>query len=72
MPTAAAARDVDVSVVSDVVGVVDGVKDVEENTRDTFSSPVKTLCGGSMRMERRWHWAARPTSTKGCPIMSWR
>jgi primase-polymerase (primpol)-like protein len=60
--TMVAARDVDVVVASGDVGVVGDVEDIEENTMDTVSSSAKAPRGGSMRMERQWRRAARPTS----------
>jgi hypothetical protein len=61
--TMSTAQVVDVVLVSDDDGVVDGVDKDEARMMDTVSSTGKTPSGRSEQMEQQRHRATRPTTT---------
>jgi hypothetical protein len=70
--TMSTAQVVDVVLVSDDDGVVDGVYEDEAKMMDTVSSTGKTPSGRIEQMERQWRRAARPMTTRRRTMMSWR
>jgi hypothetical protein len=61
--TMSTAQVIDVVLVSNDDGVVDGVDKDEARMMDTVSSTGKTPSGRSEQMERQRHRAAQPTMT---------
>jgi hypothetical protein len=64
------AQVVDVMLVSDDDGVVDGVDEDEAKMMDIVSSTGKTPSGRSEQMERQRRRAARPTTMRRRTTMS--
>jgi hypothetical protein len=64
------AQVIDVVLVSDDDGVVDGVDEDEAKMMDTVSSTGKTPSGHSEQMERQRRRAAQPTTTRRRTMMS--
>jgi hypothetical protein len=66
------AQVVDVMLVSDDDGVVDGVDEDKAKMMDIISSTGKTPSGRNEQMERQRRRATRPTTTRRRTTMSWR